>query len=46
VVDRYTRLNLSVTYALSQALRLYTVVENLTNTKYEEYLGFHQLGLW
>jgi vitamin B12 transporter len=44
VVDRYTTLNLSVTYALSQAWRLYTVVENLTNTKYEDYLGFRQPG--
>ena len=42
--EAYGKINLSLTYAPTKAWRLYAVVDNLTNTKYEDYIGFPHPG--
>lgn len=41
----YARANLTITYAPNKTWRLFGVVENLTNTRYEDYIGFPRPGL-
>ena len=41
----YAKADLSVTYSLSKRWRLFGVVENLTNTQYEDYIGFRRPGI-
>jgi vitamin B12 transporter len=41
----YARANLTITYAPTKTWRLFGVVENLTNTSYEDYIGFRRPGV-
>lgn len=41
----YAKADLAITYAPSKSWRLFGVLENLTNTRYEDYIGFRRPGI-
>ncbi len=45
-VPGYYRVDLATTYTLNDAWKLFGAVDNLTNTTYEDFLGFESPGTW
>ncbi|MYC27493.1 MAG: TonB-dependent receptor [Nitrospira sp. SB0662_bin_26] len=45
-VPGYYRMDLATTYALNDAWNIFGAVDNLTNVKYEDFLGFSAPGTW
>ena len=45
-VPGYYRMDLATTYALNDEWRLFGAVDNLTNVRYEDFLGFSAPGTW
>lgn len=45
-VPGFYRVDLAATLALDDAWKIFAAAENLTNVRYEEFLGFEAPGLW
>lgn len=45
-VPGYYRIDLAATYALNDAWNIFGAVDNLTNVRYEDFLGFSAPGTW
>ena len=45
-VPGYYRVNVAATYALNDAWNIFGAADNLTNARYEEFLGFEAPGTW
>lgn len=45
-VPGYYRIDLATTYALNDGWKLFGAVDNLTNVRYEDFLGFRAPGTW
>lgn len=45
-VPAYYRIDLATTYALNDTWKFFGAVDNLTNVRYEDYLGFSAPGTW
>jgi len=44
-LDAYTRVDLSAVWQLSEKIQTYLAIDNLTDEKYQQFVGFESRGI-